>query len=145
MNESGVLSHDRFLSLAGSELVEYVEPFVNVQMEAIPEVVYEPLQSRLANMDDEHALYALEICMLLKPSEFVGRAITFLSHPNAAVCCTAYRLINGVPTTLMPSDLAAKVAATPTVDLFAADVRSGDRIRIGTNERFIREIVEKFA
>ena len=145
MNESGAFSYDRFLSLAGSELVEYVEPFVNVRVEAIPEAVYEPLRSELADMDDEHAVYALEICMRLNPSEFVRRAITFLSHPDAAVCCAAYNSINSLPPPLMSADLVARVAATPTVDLFAPDLRSGDRIRIGTNEGFIRDLVAKFA
>jgi hypothetical protein len=145
MNESEVFRLDRLLSLTGGEMVKYVEPFVNERMTAIPELVYEPLQSKLADMDDEHALYALEICMLLKPSEFLLRAITFLSHPDAAVCCAAYNSINGLPQASMPADLVAKVATTPKVDLFAPDLRSGDRIRIGTNEWFIHDLVAKFA
>jgi hypothetical protein len=145
MNESKVFSHDRFLSLAGCELVKYAEPFLTTQAEAIPGSVYETLQSQLADMDEEHAVYALEICMRLKPSEFVSRAVTFLSHTDAAVCSTAYRLINSLPPNLIPADLVEKIAATPTVALFAPDVRSGERIRIGTNEEFIRDLVSRFA
>jgi hypothetical protein len=142
---SASFSYDRFLSLTGSELVSYVEPFLTTQSEAIPEAVYDLLQPKFADLDNEHTVYALEICMLLKPSEFVRCAITFLSHPDAAVCCAAYNSINSLPPALMPADLVAKVATTPTVDLFAPDLRSSDRIRIGTNEGFIHDLVAKFA
>jgi hypothetical protein len=144
MNKLNIFNYGHFLSLTGYELVKYVEPFLTMQREAIPESVYEPLQSTLAHMDNEHALYALEMCMLLKPSAFARRLITFLSHSDAAVCTTAYRLINGLSPDLMPADLVAKIVATPTVDLFAPDVRTGDRIRIGTNEVFIRDLVAKW-
>jgi hypothetical protein len=82
--------------------------------------------------------------MRLNASEFVHRAITFLSHTDAAVCCAAYNSINRLSPTSMPPDVAAKIATTPTVDLFAPDIRSGERIRIGTNEEFIRDLVTKF-
>lgn len=144
MTESNVFSFERFLSLAGSDLVRYTEPFVNSEMQRIPEHVYEPLQSALEVMDEVHIVYALEICMLLKPSEFVSRVITFLSHTDAAVCCTACRLIERVPPSLMPLDLVKKIGATPTVDLFAPDLHSGNRICIGTNEEFVHSLVTTF-
>jgi len=144
MSESTVFSFDRFLSLTGAEFVNYVEPFVNAQSGSIPEGVYDPLQARLSSMDAEHAVYALEICMRLNAGEFVRRAAVFLSHSDAAVCCAAYRVINWLPVTSMPPDVAAEIAATPAVDLFGPDFRSGERIRIGTNEAFIRDLVTKF-
>jgi hypothetical protein len=145
MNVSASFSCDRFLSLAGSELVSYVEPFVTTQSAAIPESVYESLQPKLPVLDNEHTVYALEICMMLKPSVFISHVVGFLSHNDSSVCCAAYRLIKSTKPSLMPADLAAAIAKTPTVDLFASDVRSGNRIRIGTNEGFIRDLVESFA
>ena len=144
MNESDVFSHARFLSLTGKEFINYVEPFVNMQAGEIPQAVYSPLQSGLAGMDEEHTVYALEICMRLNASEFVRSAVTFLSHTDAAVCCAAYRAINSLSPTSMPPDVAVEIASTPTVDLFARDIRSGERIHIGTNEVFIRDLVTKY-
>jgi hypothetical protein len=145
MNESTAFNYDRFLSLAGCELVDYVEPFLTTKTNAIPESVYDPLQARLTGLDEYHAVYALEICMLLKPREFISHVVGFLSHHDSSVCCTAYRLIKAIQPTLMPTSLVAKIAATPTVDLFTSDLRSGDRIRIGTNEEFIRDLVKSFS
>jgi len=144
MNESTFFSYERFLSLAGGELVNYVEPFVTTQSEAIPESVYDSLQPGLALLDNEHTVYALEICMLLKPRDFISRVVGFLSHNDSSVCCTAYRLIKSTQPSLIPADLVVEVADTPTVDLFASDVRSGNRIRIGTNEEFIHDLVKSF-
>ena len=144
MNESAFFSCERFLSLTGGELVNYVEPFVTIQSDAIPESVYDSLQPRLAVLDNEHTVYALEICMLLKPRAFISRVVGFLSHDDSSVCSTAYRLIKTIHPSLMSADLVAEVADTPTVDLFASDVRSGNRIRIGTNEEFICDLVKSF-
>ena len=51
-NEADIFSLERFLSLAGSELVEYAEPFVNIHLGEIPQGVYLPLRLQLANMDE---------------------------------------------------------------------------------------------
>lgn len=142
MNESTCFSYDRFLSLAGSELVNYVEPFVTTQADEIPESVYDRLQSGLAGLDEQHTVYALEIGTQLKPGEFVGRVVGFLAHPDSSVCSTAYRLIKSTPPNLLTGSVVEEIAATPTVDLFTSDVRSGSRIRIGTNEEFLRDLVE---
>lgn len=142
MNESSSFSYGRFLSLGGCELVNYVEPFVTKHIDGIPESLYEPLRSRLAGLDKEHIVYALEICMLLRPREFAGCVVGFLSHDDSSVCCTAYRLIKSIQPDLMPPELVQRIAATPTVDLFTSDVRSGNRIRIGTNQEFVRDLVE---
>ena len=143
MNAPAIFNTDRFLSLRDSELVEYVEPFVNTQTQAITESAYDVLAAALDGLDDAHIVYALEICMLLKPSEFANRAVMFLSHTAASVCCAAYNSINRLPPSLMPEDLVQRIAATPIVDLFATDLRSAERIRIGTNEEFIRDLLAK--
>ncbi len=96
-------------------------------------------------MDDRHAVYALEICMRLNPLEFVYDAIRYLSHTDAAVCCAACRAIQFLSPAMMPRDVVAKIAITPIVDLFANDLRTDERIRIGTNATFIRDLVTKFS
>lgn len=145
MTEISLFNLDHFLSLSGSELSDYAEPFVNIKNGSVPVSVYRPLQARLADLDERHLVYALEICMLLNPQDFVSRVVDFLSHPNASVCCVACNLVRNVSETLVTEELAKKIAATPVVDLFAADVRSGMRIQIGTNEEFVCELTEKFA
>src|SRR5690349_14980193 len=121
MSKSVAFNLDHFLSLAGSELATYVEPFLTTHIESVPQSVYDLVQFQLTSMDEEHTVYALEICMLLRPNEFVTRAVSFLSHTDAAVCCAAYNAINHLPSTLATAELVAKIAATPQVDLFAAD------------------------
>lgn len=145
MNESETFSYERFMSLAGSALVSYAEPFVNKRMLAIPESVYELLLSNLTRLDEEHTVYALEICMALKSNEFASIVVGFLAHTDSAVCCTGYNLLKKIPPNLMPADLVRKIAATPEVDLFTHDVRTGNRIRIGTNREFIRDLTATFA
>jgi hypothetical protein len=142
MNDSALFSYDHFLSLGGSELVNYVEPFVNTEMRAVPKSVYDPLHTALETFDEVHTVYALELCMLLKPTEFVNRAADFLSRPDASVCSTACRIIKRLSPNSMPTGLMKKIAATPITDLFATNVRTGERIRVGTNEAFIRDLVE---
>jgi hypothetical protein len=136
-------SLDRFLFLSGAELCNYAEPFVNTRMNAISESVYEPLQCRLADLDEEHTVYALEICMLLEPREFAIRAAQFLSHSDSAVCCTAVRVLEWLPPSLITDDLVKQVRATPITDLFTTHVRTGDRVHLGTNEDFIRQLLAK--
>jgi len=140
MNEADIFSLERFLSLAASELVEYAEPFVNVLSSGIPHKIYSELRSRLANMDEMHVIYALEIGMYLNPLEFVHNAVGYLSHTDAAVCCAANRAMHFLSPASVPRDVVAKIIATPIVDLFTNDVRTGERIRIGTNEVFIRDL-----
>jgi len=145
MNKPEPFSYDRFLSLVGSALVSYTEPFVNTGKYAISESVYDLLMSNLPRMDEEHIVYALELCMVLKSSEFAYIVAEFLSHVESAVSCTAYRLLKLIHPNLMPADLSKKIAATPVVDLFTHDVRDGKRIQIGTNKEFIRDLVARFA
>lgn len=144
MNAADVFSLDQFLSLEESELVEYAEPFVNVPSSEIPQDVYGPLCSELASMNERHVVYALEIGMRLNPLDFVYCAVSYLSHTDAAVCCSACRAIEFLSPDSMPRDVVAKIAATPIEDLFANDLRTNERIRIGTNAVFIRDLVAKF-
>jgi hypothetical protein len=143
MTELSPFLLDRFLSLSGPELRDYAEPFVNTHKDAIRESVYEPLQSKLRDLDEEHTVYALEICMLLKPDQFASRAVQFLSHSDSAVCCTAFRIIERLPSSFIRDHLGEQISGTPVVDLFSTHVRTGDRVRVGTNEEFIRELVAK--
>jgi len=144
MNESESFSYERFMSLAGSTLVSYAEPFVNTRTEAIPKSAYDLLVSNLSRLDEEHTVYALEICMALKPNEFADMVVGFLANANSSVSCTAYNLLKRIPPELRSADLLSSISSTPVVDLFASDVHTGNRIRIGTNKEFIRDLVAKF-
>lgn len=144
MNQSESFSYERFMSLAGSTLVSYAEPFVNTGTHAIPESAYDLLVSNLTRLDEEHTVYALEICMTMKPNEFASIVVGFLANAHCSVSCTAYNLLKRISPELMPADLRSRIAATPVVDLFTSDVHTGNRIRIGTNKEFIRDLVATF-
>jgi hypothetical protein len=144
MNQSESFSDERFMSLAGSALVSYTEPFVNRGLCTIPMSVYEVLVSNLTRLDEEHVVYALEICMALKPDEFANLLVGFLAHADSAVSCTAFRLLKKIAPNRMRADLVRKIVTTPVVDLFSRDVRTGNPIRIGTNKEFIRDLVATF-
>jgi len=141
MNESEFFSYERFVSFSGSTLLSYSEPFVNTGRHTVPENVYDLLVADFPRLDEEHTVYALELCMAMKPSEFASIVVGFLAHADAAVSCTAYRLLKRIPPNLMSADLLGKIASTPVVDLFAPDVCDGNRVRIGTNKEFIRDLV----
>jgi hypothetical protein len=145
MNKLELFDYERFISLTGSALVSYAEPFVNTRPDAIPQAVYDLLIRDLPTLDEEHTVYALEICMALKPSEFASTVVGFLAHPDAAICVTAYRLLKRIPPESLRFDLWSRIAATPEIDLFAPDVRTGNLIRVGSNKEFIRDLVATFA
>jgi hypothetical protein len=145
MSDTTSFSYERFMCLSGSPLVNYAEPFVNTAGHAIPESAYGLLLSDLTRLDEEHTVYALEICMALKARQFASVVAGFLAHPASAVSCTAYRLLKRIPRDSMDANLLAKIAATPVIDLFAHDVRNGKQIIVGTNEQFIRDLVTTFA
>lgn len=142
MNGS-TFSFDDFLSLNGAELVAYAEPFVTSQKDHVPIAVYEVLANKLGELSDIHTVYALELCMQIDPQEFVSHAIGFLSHPNPSVCCTASRLIEALPTESLTSDLVARIADTPVVELTTLHVRTGKPIQVGTNKNFIDRLLAK--
>ena len=140
-----IFSCEHFLALDGDELIDYAEPFVTTQVDKVPDSVYETLLDRLGGLGDIHTVYTLEICMRIDPKNFVSHAIEFLSHSDSSVCCTACRLIESLPKEFIADDLVKKIAETPIVDLFSLHIRSGERIRIGTNEEFIRTLVTRFS
>ena len=141
MKNQTLFSFDRFSSLTGSDLVNYVEPYLSTRPEAIPESVYGQLLSGLATWDEYHVVYAMELCMRSKPEDFVGRAVPFLSHRDASVCCTAYRLIKSLPPSQQPDDLVSEIASVPVVELFRGDPRSGELKKVGTNEAFLLDLL----
>jgi hypothetical protein len=145
MNDSDSFSYERFMSLTGSALVRYAEPFVNTRTHAIPDSVYDLLVCNLAKLDEAHTVYALEICMAIKPQEFASIVAGFLANTHYSICCTACRLLSRISPDLMPADLLSRIAATPVVDLFTTDVHSGNPIRLGTNKEFIRLVLAEFS
>jgi hypothetical protein len=139
-----LFSCERFLSLDDDKLVRYAEPFVTTQADSVPKSAYELLVSKLDDLGDIHTVYALEICMRIDPQDVVGHVVRFLSHPSSSVCCTACRLIETLPPRSVSADLVRRIAETPIVDLFTSHFRSGERVRVGTNEEFIRVLVARF-
>lgn len=145
MSDKEAFSYGRFMSLSGSGLVSYAEPFVNTSEYSIQDTEYDLLVANLTRMDNEHIVYALEVCMAANPCKFAMIAVGFLAHPDGAVCCTAFRLLQSAPLELISADLVAKIASTPVVDLFANDLHSENRINVGSNKEFIRDLVARFS
>jgi len=135
---------DKFNTLNGCDLVAYVEPYLAAQQDRIPAATYEALESVIDRLDDAHTVYAIEICMLLKPDDFAGRAIEFLSHSDASVCCAAFNSVSRLSRSSLTDELVARIRATPVVDLFGPDLHSNKRIPIGTNAEFIRSLLDKY-
>jgi len=143
MMESSDFSFERFMSLFGPDLVSYAEPYVTTEVESIPKEIYPALVSSFTDMDETHLVYALEICMRLKPKEFIQRAVAFLAHPSAAVCTTAFRIVEYMPLDEIPTDVVNNLFNIKVVDLFGPNLRSGERICVGTNETLLRTLLEK--
>lgn len=135
---------EHFLSLSDGEVIKYAEPFVTTQADMVPDSAYEVLAGKFDQMSEIQTVYALEICMRISPQEFVSKTAEFLSHSDSSVCCTASRLIETVPPESVSRLLVKRIAATPVVNLFASHVRTGERLQIGTNEKFIRALLDKF-
>lgn len=134
-----------FLSLSGQALSDYSAPLLATRSAATFGSVYELLVSKLTMVDEQHLVYALEICMLLKSEEFIEDVVAFLSHTDASVCCTAYRLLANYPHTLLPNDFVRRIAVVPVVELFAPSCRSDEKVRVGTNAEFLHSLTAKFA
>lgn len=133
-----------FLTLSGRELADYTEPFLAVEASAIALPVAEALVVALPSLDEEHLVYALELVMRARPVGFTDHLLKFLTHPQAAVCCTAYRLLSDVSRDSVSADFPKKLAAVPIVDLFTDDVVTGEKRRVGTNAEFLRSLMRKF-
>jgi hypothetical protein len=145
MNETKTFDIHSFLTLSGRELMEYAESFLATEAPAMTLPTAEALVASLPSLDEEHLVYALELVMTARPEGFTDQLLTFLTHPRAAVCCTAYRLLSRVPQNSMPADFAKKVATVPIVELFTDDLVTGEKRSVGTNAEFIRSLMSKFA
>lgn len=133
-----------FLTLSGRELTDYVEPFLVVEVPAITLPVAEAIAVALPSLDEEHLVYALELVMRARPKGFTDHLLTFLTHPQAAVCCTAYRLLSDVSPNSGSAEFPKKLAAVPIVDLYTADVVTGEKRHVGTNAEFLQSLMRKF-
>ncbi len=135
---------EHFLSLSGESLIDYVEPFVTTGRFDVPDSVYNQLVATLGKLSDEHTVYALELCKLLKQSDFVEIAIDYLSHASANVCCTACRLIESLPLTMVSKESRRRISNVPIVAIYAINPRNSTLVCTGTNQSFIHLLVTKF-
>ena len=86
--------------------------------------------------------YAVELCARLDPVAFLDRLVPLLAHPDASVACAAFRLIKHLLPQQGRVDLLSEIATIPVVVLFTDDPRSGTKWKMGTNERFLRDLLE---
>ncbi len=144
MNESAIFSIQTFFLLTGCELARYVEPFIAKGSAAVHYSAYDVLRQGIATFDNEHIVYALEICMLLNETEFASQLPKFLSHRDASVSSTAFRLIYDLDPASVPFGFASAFTAVPIVDLFTTNVISGGEVHVGTNKTFVDKLIAKF-
>jgi len=123
------------------DLVSYTEPFVNYRLNDIPQNVYEYLLLDLHSFDSYHLVYALEIGIALRPSAFALHAARFLSHQDAAVCTTAFRVLSKLPADTVTAELIRAVRETPETELYFVHPQSEERKLFGSNQRFIQELL----
>jgi hypothetical protein len=141
MNKISQFDFNRFMKLSGNDVTEYTEPYLNIWRPSLPESIYHQLIACLEELDSVHLVYALEICMLLKPESFFQHVISFLSHSDATVFLAAYRLILRHSPGLMNQKIEKQIASTPVTNLYSRHVRTGRMICFGTNEKFIKEMI----
>ena len=129
-----------FLSLTGDDHVRDPEPDVNTRPAAIPDSAYDLIRARIGALDDEHTVYALDICMTLRPSDFLPCLVDFLEDDEAAVCCAARRMLKNSPTIPLPPQVQAAIAALSNGQSLHPRCPHGGQDRDGDQRIFSRRL-----
>jgi hypothetical protein len=148
MNAERAFNYDTFISLEGMDLHHYVDALedaglANATATSSTNSVYDALLSGLPSMNDEHVVYAIEICMRLNPIDFLPQAVQYLAHNDASVCCAACRAIEQLPQGAIPDSIVSQIEGIPVAPLTVKDIPPGKVITIGTNEVFLRAVLAK--
>src|SRR3954454_7809071 len=97
--------YDRFRSLAGSDLVGYMEPLLGD-----PEVIVSPddlrrMAAELDHYDEYHLVYAIELGVERMPSVFGPSAARCLTHECQSVRLAAHRHLLRLPPSTVSDEL----------------------------------------
>jgi hypothetical protein len=137
--------YERFASLSGTDLIAYVEPFIDIRTNDIKDNFYLKLLDDLLSFDAEHLVYALELGMILHPCDFALRAARFLSSQDSSVCCTAFRVLSKLAPAAITEQLVNTAQSSPKIDLYFVHPHLGDSVHVGTNQHFVQELLAIFS
>ncbi len=87
-DHSPTFDFDRFLSLSGAGLWEYMPAITESR---VPESVVQRIIEHLDSFDEEHLAFALEISYVYEGEAFIPHIPQFLAHPSQSVRLTASR------------------------------------------------------
>ena len=101
----------------------------------------ERMLSELPGYDEYHLVYALTLGAAYSPQTFGPLLPKYLAHDDSSVCSTAFNLLSKLPDAAITQDLIESVRKVPERRLFFTKPDTGERACLGTNSRFIAEIL----
>ena len=87
-NHSSTFDFDKFVSLSGCELWDYIP---TVTESRVPEAVVERIIEHLSSFDEEHLAFALEISYTYEGDAFTPLIPQYLAHSSQSVRLAASR------------------------------------------------------
>jgi hypothetical protein len=135
---------EHFLSISNEELVAYIEPFLISEEWKIDDDQARKIEGAFPTLDKFQTVYALELCMRADAVRFIPNAIECLSHRDAEICCAASNSIDRFWSTNCTVDIVALLVSVPEVELFTTHVVTGNIESMGTNEKFVRPLIDRF-
>jgi hypothetical protein len=141
MSATPVFDYNKFVTLDGPNLVEYMEPLVNAQATTIPRDVLEHILSDLPSYDEYHLVYALELGMGQSPDLFTLHVPQYLAHENASVCCAAFRVLSKLPDEYVTHLLLDSVRRVPVGRTLFTEPINGAKVNVGINSNLVAELL----
>ena len=97
--------YQRFIKLSDSALVEYMQPIIYDSKVKVLEYDLQQMLMDLNEYDEYHLVFALEIGSFRSPETFAPYIPRYLCHEYASVRCAADRILRGLPSNCITSDL----------------------------------------
>jgi hypothetical protein len=143
MNTTKNFDYEMFLALAGSDVVAYMERLVNDTTTKISRDDLERMLLDLPMFDEYHLVYALELGIAHAPDIFAPQIPQYLGHGSAAVCSTASRVLNKLPSQYVTQNLIDAVRSIPIDNSLITEPIDGTRHLVGLNTCLVRDVLTK--
>lgn len=136
---------DHFLSISGRRLVDsFAELVKGSRPPELSDADFASLVQAMESMDNQHLVYAMELCRLLRPEAIAAQAAEHLSNQDVAVACAAHRVLDTLPPEHVTPELIDAVACTPIVAMYCPDLDSYGLRPMGTNRQLVQILLDKW-
>lgn len=109
MKERTHFTYEQFITLSGTELGNYVEPYLNDLSAPVPRDSLQQVLSEMSRYDESHLVYAIELGSVRSPETFAPHIPQYLSHELGSVRCAASRFLEHLPDANLSPEIVVSV------------------------------------